>query len=202
MSDFAFKIEGDLKSARRNLNRLQRKQIPFAAMMALNNTAFDVRKYEMLRMPVDLDKPTDQVVKSVRVEKAKKTDLTARVYIVDWADEFLRYQIEGGRRRPRGRVEALPRDIKLNIRGNIPGRRQGKIAKLLQKANTFEGRIGNTLGIWERTRRGTRLLLEYSTRDLRYSARFPFYRYATIEARRRWPRNFQRALTIALNSAR
>lgn len=196
-------IRGDLKSARRHMTKLQRKQIPFAAMNAINTTAFDIRAYEMLKMKQDLHKPTDQVVRSIRVEKAKKTELEARVFIADWADEFLHLQIEGGKRRPRGRVEALPRDIKLNVRGNIPGRRNNKIAKLLQKANTFEARIGNTLGIWERTRRnGTRLLLEYTTRDLRYEARYPFYRYADIEARRRWPRNFKTAMARAIATAR
>lgn len=195
-------IQGDMKSASRNLNDLQRKQIPFAASMAINRTAYAVRDYERLKMKQDLDQPTDQVVKSVRVIASNKRSLEARVFILPWANEFLRFQIHGGRRKPRGRVEALPRDIKLNARGNIPGRRQGKIGKLLRRANTFEAQRGNVLGIWERTRRGVRLLLEYKAQDLRYTARYPFYRYADVEARRRWPANFKKAMSIALTTAR
>ncbi|MGI9202686.1 MAG: hypothetical protein ACR2Q3_01680 [Woeseiaceae bacterium] len=195
-------IKGDMKSARRNLNQVQRKQIPFGVSLAMNWTANDIRDYERARMPADLDKPTPQVVNSIRVKPANKRDLEARVYVLSWANEFMRLQIEGGTRRPRGRVEALPRDIRLNARGNIPGRRTGKIAKLLQRANTFEARRGNVLGIWERTRKGTKLLLEYTTKDLRYQARFPFYRYADIEARRRWPRNFTKAMQVATSTAR
>lgn len=195
-------IKGDMRAARRNLKNTQRRQIPFATMTAINQTLFDIRAYEMSKMRIDLHEPTDQVVKSVRVEKANKRTLTGRVYFADWAEGFMRLQIEGGTRRPRGKVEALPRDIKLNVRGNIPGRRTGKIGKLLRRADTFEGRRGNIVGIWQRTRRGLKLLLEYQNRDLRYAAIYPFYRYADIEARRRWPRNFQRALQFALTTMR
>lgn len=196
-------IKGDMKSARRHLNQVQQQQIPFATSLAMNWTANDIRDYQRRRMQVDLDQPTPQVVKSIYLEKATKRHLRARVYFAEWAAPFMRLQIEGGRRAPRGKYEALPRNIKLTAAGNIGGRYTGRIRKLIAQKTTFIEQRGNVLGLWRRRARGrVELLIEFDNRALQYQARFPFYRYAQIEARRKWPRNFSKAMTIAINTAR
>ena len=196
-------IKGDIDHARRHMSDLQKKQIPFATSLAMNWTANEIRDYQKRRMVIDLDRPTTQTVNSVRVKSASKRKLRASVFLLPWADEYLQFQIEGGRRQPRGRYEALPRNLKLDARGNIGGRWKGRIRKLINQKNTFVEQRGTVLGLWRRRARGkAELLLEFKNRSMQYQARFPFYRYASIESRRRWPANFKKAMQVATSTAR
>ena len=70
--------------------------------------------------------------------------------------EYLRFQIEGGTRTPKGRAIAVPTsNVKLNRYGNLAGG-QGRIKRLLAKKNVFQGTIGGVAGIWQRPKRGKR----------------------------------------------
>ncbi len=196
-------IKGDMKNARRVLGRLER-QVPFATSVAMNRSAAKIQRFEKTMIRRDLDNPTPQVVKSIRVKRASKRDLEAAVFIIPAIAEFLRFQIDGGTRAPRGQVEAVPVNARLNRYGNIPGRRQGKIAKLIARPDTFVGEINGVAGVWRRKRprsAGLELLLAFE-RSVRYRPKFPFFRYAEVTLERVWVREFNRAIVFATKTAR
>lgn len=195
------KFDSDIKKATRFLDNISKKQIPFATSLALNQTANDVKDKEQQTMQRDLDRPTPGVIKSIRVKRSSKRKLIAIVFIIPAVSDFLRYQISGGIRPPRGRTEAVPVGIRLNIYGNIPGRRTGKLSKLLIRPDTFSGTRKGISGIWQRTRGGSIKLLVAYEPTTKYKPRWRFYDIAAKHSVKVWPRNFNKALSIALSTA-
>lgn len=198
-------ITSDFKKAQKALGRMS-KQVPFAASLAMNKTAESIQSVEKRKIQSDLDRPTPAVVKSIRVQRSSKRYLNAAVFVLPAISNFLHYQVEGGTRAPRGRTEAVPVKIRLNKYGNIPARRQNKIAKLLARPDTFSGTVRGVPGIYQRGRgrmrnKKVKLLLAYENR-ISYRPRFPFYRYAQTTLNRVWRRQFNNAIARALRSAR
>ena len=72
-------VKADVKELTRGLNKIQRKQIPFATSKALNTLAFDVRKTLQDSLDVHLDRPTKYTERGVQVKKSTKKDLVAEV---------------------------------------------------------------------------------------------------------------------------
>ena len=195
-------IKGDIKKATRFLTKVQKRQIPFATSLAINGTAKIVQANSKATMQKDLDNPTPATVKSVRVQYSSKRNLRAAVFIIPAVDKFLRYQIHGGTRSPRGRTEAVPVSIRLNKYGNIIGRKAGKLKKLLGRDDTFSGTIKGVAGIWQRGRgkmrnKTVKLLVAYESRT-RYRPRWDFYKYALQAANRAWRKQFNIAMRRAL----
>ena len=154
-------VKSDVDKALKSMSRLHKKQVPFAAALGLSMTAKKVAKVEQRMMVRKLDRPTPFTIKGVRWERADKKDfatgrLHSRVYLMPTQAEYLRFQIEGGTRTPRGTAIAVPTsNVKLNRYGNLAGG-QGRIKRLLAKKNTFQGIIGGVAGVWQRPKRGKR----------------------------------------------
>ena len=196
-------IQADIKAAEKALGSLK-KQVPFAASLAMNKTAEQIRKVEQAAARTELENPTATTVRGIRYFRSNKRRLEAGVFVIPAIDKFLRYQEHGGTRAPRGRTEAVPVDIKLNRYGNIPGRRQGKLKKLANRPDTFSGVIGGVAGLWQRVgprKRRLKLLVAYEPRT-QYKPRWHFYQHAQRTTNRRWARNFERAIRLALATAR
>lgn len=200
-----FSVQSDIDKTIKQVGRFYAKQVPFATSVALNETATEVRAKEQRAIVQDLDNPTPQTVKGIRMFRSSKRKLTAGVFIIPHIDKFMRYQIHGGTRPPRSKTEAVPVQVRLNKYGNIPGRRQGKLGKLINRPDTFSGTIKGVAGIWQRgkgrNRHRVTLLVAYEPRT-RYKKRFDFYGHAQTTASKRWPRNFDRALKHAIRTAR
>ena len=168
-------VVADTKKLTRYLT-FQRKQIPFATMMALNDVAFDARSYTQKSLPRRLDRPTPAMVKSVQVQKAKKRKLVATVGFAGlgfksskWqesAAEIMKRHIKGGTRLAKGTPLRIPSDpkgggIKLNKYGNIGGKK-AKVAKMIGNNDQFFEGIpkgdfsAKDRGIWERTPRNSK----------------------------------------------
>lgn len=194
-------VKDNIKEIERQLSRLQRKQIPFATSMALNNTAFQARKALMAQAPVKLNRPTKYTVNAFRVAKASKRKLVASVYVDDSRAHYLKYQIEGGTRIGKGMGTGVPtRNRKLNAYGNIPGRRSGLVKGKKQFISTIKG----VPGVWERYgRKGrkVRLMVGFE-KQVTYRPLFPFYKIVGGVVRGRFKRNLERAIVRALGSAR
>lgn len=77
------KISVDIKPALRKLDALQRKQVPFAAALALTKTAKDLEDATRKEMQARFDRPTPFTLKSLRTKPATKRDLYAMVYLKD-----------------------------------------------------------------------------------------------------------------------
>ena len=100
-------VKSDVDKALKSMRGLQRKQMPFAAALGLSMTAKKVAKVEQRMMVRELDRPTPFMIKGVRWQGASKNDfktgrLRSRVYLMPTQAEYLRYQIEGGTRTPKG----------------------------------------------------------------------------------------------------
>ena len=169
-------VQAQTKALTKYLNNVQRKQIPFATMMALNDVAFDARSYIQKSLPRRLDRPTPAMVRSVQVEKAKKKKPVATVGFAGlgfkqskWDEssaEIMKRHIKGGTRKPEGAHLRIPSDtkgggIKLNKYGNIGGKK-AKITKMIGKSDQFFEGIpkgefsAKDRGIWERTPRNSK----------------------------------------------
>lgn len=194
-------VRGDVREVERMLTRLQRRQVPFATAQALNDTAFAARKAEMVQAEQKLHKPTPFTVKGFQVNKARKSNLRAQVFIEPKRWKYLKWQVEGGTRRATGRGTGVPTEHrKLNRYGNIPGRRKG----LVKGKRQFIATIRGISGVWERYGRGgkqVRLLVAFE-RSVEYAKRFPFYKIAEGVARNTFVRHFNRRLARALRSTR
>lgn len=87
-----------LPEVQRMLRNLAEEQMPYAISSALNSTAFAVQKDQKQRLPTVFDRPTPLIKGAIRVEKATKQDLTAKVYVDPKRAAILKTHEEGGRR--------------------------------------------------------------------------------------------------------
>ena len=100
-------VKSDVDKALKSMRGLQRKQMPFAAALGLTMTAKKVAKVEQRMMVRQLDRPAQFTIRGIRWEGARKADyklgqLHSRVFVMPTQAEYLRYQIEGGMRTPKG----------------------------------------------------------------------------------------------------
>ena len=214
-------IRSDIKELTRSLNRIQRKQIPFATSKALNNTAFDVRKSLQDGLDIHLDRATPYTKRGVQVEKSTKKNLVAKVGfrsrtfgkgrgIIPQA-EYMKLQIKGGLRTPKGNAIPVPivKNLKLNKYGSI---RRNKINNALGNEDKFfsgkpkgaKGK-GTGEGIWERYggKRNPKIKMIISwNNNTDYQARYPFKNIAMRSVRNNFRKRFDNALQQALSTAR
>jgi hypothetical protein len=205
-----FNVKGDMKPIIKHLSKTQKKQIPFAAAQAINNTLFDIMKAEKAQMPKKLDRPTPFTMKAFKINKAKKTELIGDIHVMPERYKYLKYAIEGGTRT--GNIGVPTKHAKLNKYGNIPMRKKG----LIKNKNQFIGKINNLSGVWERghysksgsfTSKGKsastalKLVVAFE-KTVNYEKRFPFYKIAEGVARKKFQRNFQKTLRRAIQTAR
>ncbi len=134
-------IHVDLSGAIRQLGEMK-KQIPFAASLAINRTAQSVKRRLVDEMVNVFDRPTPYTLDSVYIKPSMKHNLVAEIGLKDDsfkgipASKFLFPQIEGGSRSqkrferaliangimPRGFVAIAGGGVDLDRYGNIPRR--------------------------------------------------------------------------------
>jgi hypothetical protein len=212
-------VLADTKQLTKHLNRIQKKQIPFATSKALNDVAFDSRSFIQKSLPRRLDRPTKGIISSVQVEKSKKKNLVARVGFAGlgfkstkWSEspaEIMLRQIKGGTRSPQGKAIPVPivNNLKLNKFGNMP---RTKIKTLLAKSDKyFSGQPkGRDAGIYERTKRTKRkpgklkMLINWETTTQYQGGRFPLQKIVELAVKKKYRVRFDAALNNALRSAR
>jgi len=212
-------VLADTKQLTKHLNRIQKKQIPFATSKALNDVAFDSRSFIQKSLPRRLDRPTKGIISSVQVEKSKKKNLVARVGFAGlgfkstkWSEspaEIMLRHIKGGTRSPQGKAIPVPivNNLKLNKFGNMP---RTKIKTLLAKSDKyFSGQPkGRDAGIYERTKRTKRkpgklkMLINWETTTQYQGGRFPLQKIVELAVKKKYKVRFDAALNNALRSAR
>ena len=216
-------IRSDIKELTKSLNRIQRKQIPFATSKALNNTAFDVRKSLQDGLDIHLDRVTSYTKRGVQVKKSTKKNLVAKVGFRSKTfgkgqgkitqAEYMKRQIKGGTRFPKGQAipVPVPKNMRTNKFGNIP---RGKIDRLLgDKDQYFSGTPKGTQdapGIWQRMPANSkrkkqggkiRMVIAWEPKA-DYSPRFPFRQIVSKSVRINYRKRFDFALRQALKTAR
>lgn len=130
-----------------NQLRTLRKQIPFATAQAMTSVVRKIEGAQKVAMQRNLDNPTPFTVKSVRSKGARKTDLKAKVFVMNTAAAYLEPFETGGVHKLNGSALLNPKDIKLNKYGNLP---RNKLSSLKSKENTFIGDISGVNGVWQR----------------------------------------------------
>jgi hypothetical protein len=183
----------------RDIERSLRSQLPFATAKALSDTAIDVSKAETKAIEDVFDRPTPFTKRAIGYKRATKATLSARVFVKDVQAEYLGIEITGGTARPKKRALVIPaRGLRLNQYGNIP---RNKIRTLLARSDTFSGEVRGVPGIWQRTRKGMKLLILYEPKA-KYKKRFPFYDIAKRTVKARIGPNFSAAFALALRTAK
>lgn len=146
------RIEVDTEGLfRQALTDLERRQLPFATMQAINSTAFEVRQRWGEVMPRVFDRPTPLTTKAVLYRKATKSNLTAEIFIRDEAfkgtppAKYLQAQVFGGNRGtkafekrlqsagflPVGWFAVPGKGAQLDAYGNLAGARMNRILSQL-----------------------------------------------------------------------
>ncbi len=192
-------IQSNLKKLTKNLNNIQKKQIPFATAKALTATAIEARAAAKKAMVSKLDRPTPWTVRGVLYEKATKHNLKSAVYIKDDRARYLKWQISGGTRKARNKALLIPGNIKLNKYGNLP---RNRVAKLRAKDNVFSGKVDGVGGIYQRYKRKAPKLLVSFEKQVKYGVKYPFGKIVKGSVRRNFEKNFSNALAQALKTAR
>ncbi|WP_049246034.1 hypothetical protein [Morganella morganii] len=127
--------------------RTLRKQIPFATAQAMTAVVRKIEDAQKAAMQRNLDNPTPFTVKSVKSRGARKSDLKAKVFVMNTAAAYLEPFETGGVHKLNGSALLNPKDIKLNKYGNLP---RNKLSSLKSKENTFIGDISGVNGVWQR----------------------------------------------------
>mgnify|MGYP005715588803 CR=1 FL=1 len=89
-------VKTNIKEISKNLTRDQKKQVPFASAMAINNTLFQLRKEMGKQTRKKLDRPTKFTQNGFVVQKAKKQNLKGMLFLKDAVEKYLKFQIDGG----------------------------------------------------------------------------------------------------------
>ncbi|MGJ3351600.1 hypothetical protein AAZR23_19220 [Morganella sp. Je.2.23] len=130
-----------------NQLRTLRKQLPFATAQAMTAVVRKIEDAQKVAMQRNLDNPTPFTVKSVKSRGARKSDLKAKVFVMNTAAAYLEPFETGGVHKLNGSALLNPKDIKLNKYGNLP---RNKLSSLKSKENTFIGDISGVNGVWQR----------------------------------------------------
>jgi len=194
-----FKIKNNIKDVTKGLNKMQKKQIPFATVVSINQTLFGLRK-EMAKQTIKkLDRPTKATQSGFIFTKAKKANLIGTLFLKSFVEDYLRFQIDGGVRSSSKFFVAPTRNSKLNKFGNIVGKKSG----LIKKSTQFFSTINGVAGIYERTNKGNKIKLIHALiKSATYKAKFPFYKIADGFAKSHFQKNFVKALQKALRTAK
>ncbi|EHL97720.1 hypothetical protein HMPREF9946_04003 [Acetobacteraceae bacterium AT-5844] len=183
----------------RKLDDLAKKQVPFAAAQALNETAQMAQISVRRQLPSIFDRPTPFTMNAIGIQRATKGRLEARVFVKDKQAEYLKVQEDGGTRIPKKRAILLPRAIRLNQYGNMA---RGAIAAARAKPNVFSGKVEGVPGLYQRLKKGAAKLLARYIDRATYKPRFGFKKRMLKTASGVWPSAFRRSLAKALATAR
>lgn len=192
-------VRHNIRDVRRSLSRVQRKQVPFAAAMALTNTAHTVRKHIVGTLwPNAFPRASNKRFPSVafRVQRATKRRLQSAVYD-RLGRHFIEHHITGEDKRPfTGSALAVPIEARRTASGRI------RKADQPGGGGTFRANLGGAgEAIWRRGRQGLQLLYVLKGRT-RVDRRFPFYRAGEARARTAFAREFDKSMRRALATAR
>ena len=192
-------VKTNIKEISKNLTRDQKKQVPFASAMAINNTLFQLRKEMGKQTRKKLDRPTKFTQNGFVVQKAKKQNLKGMLFLKDAVEKYLKFQIDGGIRST-GKYIPVPfkQNARLNKFGNIIGKRSG----LIKKKSQFIGTVNGLLGVWERQKGNKLKLIIGFERTVEYKPKLPFYTIAQKFSAAVFDRNFTKAIARSIKSAR
>ncbi len=193
----------NVREVERSLSDAARRQLPFAAALAVNEVLGKIKRNTEKRLRRVLDRPTAFTMRAFAIRRASKRKLQGAIFAKDIQAEYLQWAETGGTRRPKGKAILVPVGQRLNKFGNMP---RGSVQRNLAKPNVFSGRPkgGRAAGIYRRGagkagRSKLRLLVSYETRAL-YRKRLGFMDGGQKTSLALMPQAFFSALTKAMKT--
>jgi hypothetical protein len=195
-------VQTDIEKALAKLATIaEAQQFRFSVARALTMTAAEVQQEVRRNMPSRFTIRRQWVVQGIRMERATKDNLTARIFS---RDDFMGLQEYGGDKHPRGRMLAVPtRMVRRTPKGLVAKRDKpralgDKVEEITYKGNQWlalkkprAGRGGNDMRLMY-------LLIPRADIDERLGLRKDAERIARL----RFPENLQVALADAVARAR
>ena len=201
-------FSADFKQLERALTDVMRRQLPFAMMLSLNDTASEVKQAEERSIDRTFDRPTPFTKRGVYVKRANKSTLTSTVGMKPVQAGYLKLQAKGGVRLPKRRALVIGAGLRRNKYGNLP---KDAVKRAEVKGKTFVARNrgpGSHLapGIYQRVKaRGQspsiKMLVSFKPRA-HYKKRFEFQPVAMRSARAVYEGHLVTRLKQAQASAR
>lgn len=149
---FEISVRNNLVEVARGLNALARQQLPYATALALTSLSKMVQADEVKNLAAKFKKPSPFTLRSVKTIAARKTNLTATVYVMDTAAKYLEPYELGGVHKLAGKALLNPKDIALNQYGQL---RKNTLAALKGRSDIFIGPVktkkGIVNGVWQRS---------------------------------------------------
>jgi hypothetical protein len=193
-------VSSDVARLTSHLRQLEAKQIPFATASALTAVAKQAQASETARLPNIFDRPTPFTMRAIGITAARKSDLTASVFVKPLQARYLELEETGGvRKAVSGKSLPVPMGIPLNTYGNIA---RNKISQLAAKPGYFIGTSKGVKGLYQRTKAGPVKLLARFVLGWAIKPKFHFQRDVTADVRKALPSAMRTALDRALNTAR
>ncbi len=144
-------VRGEFKEFSRSLGAAAQKQIKYGTALALTSLAKSVKEAESRQLGRVLKNPRPFTRNALGMKGARKTDLTATVFVRPIAAKYLRPYEEGGVHVLPGRSLLNPKDIKLDKHGQLPRK---ALARLKARKDIFIGAVktkaGIVKGVWQR----------------------------------------------------
>lgn len=198
------KVDVQTKDAARYLRRVGERNIPLAVAQSLTATAKHLQKVQTRSLPKYIDRPTKFTERAFAVRMAKARDfktgrINSAVFAKDIQQGYLRYAVYGGTRTPRGRAIIVPgAKTRLNRFGNLT---RNYVRRMAARDDTFSANLNGVEGLYQRTRRGTKLLVLYA-RTADYDKRYPFHQISARVVPREIIKQLNRAIRRAAKARR
>ena len=206
-------VKTNTKEVSRWLQRAFKDQLPYATSIALNDTAFQVRKElvdHTYKKAFNMKNPRFASFVT-NVKKAKKNDLTASVgNLKSKVFDYLVLHSEGGIKKPRGRHLAIPsRDLKEKYPGKIPKSQRPKNIMKKKGGFTFKTKKqGIPIIAYRKVKRGKKgksgdIEIKYILVEMgKIDKELMFYEDAKKVIDKNYTKNFIQAFTRAIRSAK
>lgn len=192
-------VRSDLKKVEKNLKK-HKRQIPYAASLALNDTAFGLQDELNASTVRYMDRPIPFTKKSMRVGRANKRNLMARVWVDGKRWKYLEKIVFGSGGQPR----PVPVQARLNGYGNL-SRNYVNVRKNNRKYFSGPPKQGGQAGLYERQGRGGRGGLKMHVayeRSTRHGRSWPYFMVAQGYVRRNFVKFMGKRMRYAIATAR
>lgn len=189
-------IKDNIDKFIRELDRAERRQVPFALSRALNDTAINAQEAIVKAIQIRFNNKKKWWTKSnrrtgVRVNFSSKDKLKSGVYTNAY---FARIQEDGGIKTPRsGKNLAIPTE-----KAQKRFRKSSGAREALKQANTY----ATKKGIYKKTGKNKIQKLFSFTPSANIKPKFKFELTARVAVNRKIQRNFRKRLQEALRTAR
>lgn len=197
-------VNVETKEAVKYLRRVGERNIPLAVAQSLTATAKHLKKVQTRSLPKYLDRPTKFTERAFAVRMAKARDfktgrINSAVFAKDVQQSYLQYAVYGGTRSPKGRALIVPgAKTRLNRYGNLT---RNYVRRMAARDDTFSANINGVEGLYQRTRRGNKLLVLYAP-TANYDKRYPFHQISARIVPREITKQLNRAIMRAAKARR